>query len=67
MTAITAERRELSCPLKTLPDDEADPFYSPSNMAVLRQSIRDADEGRLTRHELIDNPLAKKTRRKSQG
>ena len=31
-----------------------DPFYSPSNMAVLRQSIHDADEGKLTAHELID-------------
>ena len=33
---------------------EPDPFYSASNMAVLQQSIRDADEGRLTAHELID-------------
>ena len=54
MTAITAERRELSRPLRTLPTDKADPFYSPSNMAVLRQSIHDADEGKLTAHELID-------------
>ncbi|MBQ7262762.1 MAG: hypothetical protein IJR14_03475, partial [Synergistaceae bacterium] len=28
-------------------DDEGDLFCSPSNLAVLRQSIRDADEGRL--------------------
>ena len=55
MTAMTAERRELSRPLNTSPNDKADPFYSPSNMAVLRQSIRDADEGRLTRHELIED------------
>jgi DNA-damage-inducible protein J len=31
-----------------------DPFYSESNMKVLRESIRDADEGKLTEHELID-------------
>ena len=31
-----------------------DPFYSASNMKVLRQSIRDADEGKLTEHELIE-------------
>ena len=54
MTAMTAERRELSRPLETLPNEKADPFYSPSNLAVLRQSIRDANEGRLTRHELIE-------------
>ena len=31
-----------------------DPFYSDSNMKVLRQSIKDADDGRLTEHELIE-------------
>ena len=31
-----------------------DPFYSDTNMSVLRQSIREADEGRLTYHELIE-------------
>ena len=55
MPTMTAERRELARPLETLPNEKADPFYSPSNLAVLRQSIRDADEGRLTRHELIDD------------
>ena len=34
--------------------DEADPFYSESNMKVLRQSIKEADEGKLTPHELIE-------------
>ena len=31
-----------------------DPFYSESNMRVLKQSIREADEGKLTEHELIE-------------
>ena len=31
-----------------------DPFYSASNMKVLRQSIADADAGKLTEHELIE-------------
>ena len=31
-----------------------DPFYSDTNMSVLRKSIREADEGRLTYHELIE-------------
>ena len=31
-----------------------DPFYSESNMRVLRQSIKEADEGKLTQHELIE-------------
>ncbi|MCL2120876.1 MAG: type II toxin-antitoxin system RelB/DinJ family antitoxin [Clostridiales bacterium] len=31
-----------------------DPFYSESNLRVLRQSIQDADAGRLTEHELIE-------------
>lgn len=31
-----------------------DPFYSETNMKVLRESIRDADEGKLTEHELIE-------------
>jgi len=32
----------------------ADPFYSAGNMKVLRQSIADADAGKLTEHELIE-------------
>jgi DNA-damage-inducible protein J len=32
---------------------EADPFYSKENMRVLRQSIKEANEGKLTAHELI--------------
>ena len=31
-----------------------DPFYSEKNMKVLRESIRDADAGELTEHELIE-------------
>jgi len=32
-----------------------DPFYSESNMQVLRQSIKEANEGKLTEHELIED------------
>ena len=32
-----------------------DPFYSESNMRTLEESIRDADAGRLTEHELIED------------
>lgn len=32
----------------------ADPFYSQSNLQVLHKSIKDADEGKLTPHELIE-------------
>jgi DNA-damage-inducible protein J len=31
-----------------------DPFYSASNMEVLRQSIKDANDGKLTPHELME-------------
>ena len=31
-----------------------DPFFSDKNMKVLRQSIRDADAGKLTEHELVE-------------
>ncbi|GHV73957.1 DNA-damage-inducible protein J [Spirochaetia bacterium] len=33
---------------------DSDPFYSESNMKVLLQSIKEADEGKLTAHELIE-------------
>ena len=35
-------------------DVSIDPFYSEKNMKVLRESIRDADAGKLTEHELIE-------------
>ena len=31
-----------------------DPFYSAENIKILRQSIKEADEGKLTAHELIE-------------
>jgi len=31
-----------------------DPFYSEENMKVLRKSIQDVKEGKLTAHELIE-------------
>lgn len=33
----------------------SDPFYSESNLAVLRQSLQNANEGKLTSHELIED------------
>ena len=32
-----------------------DPFYSEKNMRILEESIRDADAGRLTEHELFED------------
>jgi DNA-damage-inducible protein J len=31
-----------------------DPFYNTENIKVLRQSIKEAEEGKLTAHELIE-------------
>ena len=31
-----------------------DPFYSARNLKVLMQSIKEADEGKLTEHDLIE-------------
>ena len=44
--------RERKIPFEV--SDETDPFYSESNMRVLLQSIKEADEGKLTQHELIE-------------
>ena len=35
-------------------DFNIDPFYSEKNMKILRESIADADAGKLTEHELIE-------------
>jgi DNA-damage-inducible protein J len=35
-------------------DLRLDPFYSAANMAVLKDSAKEADEGKLTAHELIE-------------
>jgi DNA-damage-inducible protein J len=35
-------------------DLRLDPFYSEANMAALRDSAKDADEGKLTAHELLE-------------
>ena len=35
-------------------NNNTDPFYNASNMRVLRQSIADANAGKLTEHELIE-------------
>ncbi|MDR0300702.1 MAG: hypothetical protein LBI04_00115 [Treponema sp.] len=33
---------------------KTDPFYNTENMKTLRQSIKEANEGKLTAHEMID-------------
>ena len=33
---------------------KTDPFYNAANMKILRQSIKEADEGKLTAHDLIE-------------
>jgi len=33
---------------------KTDPFYNAENMKILRQSVREADEGKLTVHEIIE-------------
>ena len=33
---------------------DTDPFYSQVNQEVLRESVRTADEGKLTAHEIIE-------------
>jgi DNA-damage-inducible protein J len=35
-------------------DLRLDPFYSAQNMAVLRESVKEAEAGKLTAHELIE-------------
>ena len=40
--------------MKEYAGENKDPFYSDYNMSFLRQSIREANEGRLTHHELIE-------------
>jgi DNA-damage-inducible protein J len=37
-----------------IPFELNDPFYSEANMKALRESIGDADAGKLTEHELIE-------------
>lgn len=39
----------------TMFDVSLDPFFSDSNMHVLRESIQAANEGKLTEHELIED------------
>ena len=44
--------RQGGIPFKVTTRD--DPFYSDENMKVLRKSIQDVKEGKLTAHELIE-------------
>jgi len=41
--------------VEQMDDYEEDPFYSESNMKILKQSIKEADEGKLTKHDLIED------------
>ncbi len=34
---------------------KTDAFYNPANLKILRQSIKDAEEGKLTAHDLIED------------
>jgi len=47
---VKAAVRQNGIPFKL----HLDPFYSEKNMKVLKESIRDADAGKLTEHELIE-------------
>jgi DNA-damage-inducible protein J len=53
-TAFTVFAKAVARKGKIPFEVESDPFYSESNMKVLRESIKQADEGKLTPHELIE-------------
>jgi DNA-damage-inducible protein J len=48
------EEKDIMDGIVIPPGEENDPFWSRSNIKVLRESIKAADEGRLTEHELIE-------------
>lgn len=50
---ISREDNLPSSAHKQSPSDR-DPFYSEKNMRYLRESIRELEEGRGKRHELLD-------------
>jgi DNA-damage-inducible protein J len=51
-TAFTMFIRQGGIPFEIT--TRTDPFYSAENMKVLRKSIKKANEGKLTAHELIE-------------
>ena len=53
-TAFTIFAKKVAREKRIPFDLSLDPFYSESNMKVLRQSIQEANEGKLTAHELIE-------------
>ena len=53
-TAFTIFAKKVAREKRIPFDLSLDPFYSESNMKVLRQSIQEANEGKLTVHELIE-------------
>jgi DNA-damage-inducible protein J len=50
----TAKKKDFMDGIVIPPGEENDPFWSRSNIKVLLESIKAADEGRLTEHELIE-------------
>jgi DNA-damage-inducible protein J len=53
-TKKIAKKKDFMDGIVIPPGEENDPFWSRSNIKVLLESIKAADEGRLTEHELIE-------------
>ncbi len=53
-TAITLFYKAVSMQNKIPFEIVGDPFYSPENLKRLDKAIKDIEEGRLTKHELIE-------------
>ena len=53
-TAITLFYKAVSTQNKIPFEIVGDPFYSPENLKRLDKAIKDIEEGRLTKHELIE-------------
>lgn len=53
-TAITMLAKRMTRENRMPFEIEGDPFYSESNMKVLRESIAQAEAGHVTEHELIE-------------
>ena len=53
-TAITLFYKAVSMQNKIPFEIVGDPFYSPENLKRLDKAIKDIEEGRLTKHELVE-------------
>lgn len=51
---VSQSVREGKIPFEITTKVKDDPFYSDSNMEILLKSIKEANEGKLTPHELIE-------------